>query len=151
MAAAVGFLELTEEVVSMSPADGAALQRSISTEAAAERLSAEVADTLRSVQTDVPEGVLASVATFGVDAVERGDGWDVSIWYVEVIVYGDELAVEQWRTSKYSLEWESDGWRMSGLESIDGPTPVRPAASVASSTASVAAAVSGMDDGVLAP
>ncbi len=149
--AAVRFLELTEEVVSMSPEEGAALQRSISTGSSARQLSDEVAETLRAVQLDVPEGLAVTVAPVGVTALERGDGWDVSIWYVEVIVYGDQLAVEQWRTSTYSLEWENDEWRMSGLESVDGPTPVRPAAAVGSTTVDVAAAVAGMEDEVLVP
>ena len=150
-AAAVRFLELTEQVVSMEPAEAAELQRSISSQASADRLAAEVAETLTAIRREVPDGVSVSVAPLGVDAVERSDGWDVSIWYVEVVVYGHQLAVEQWRTSTYGLVWESGGWRMDSLTSEAGPTPVRPATVVASPVADVAEAVRRLDDGVLVP
>ena len=150
-AAAVRFLELTEDVVSMSPAEAADVQRSISTAASAEALAAEVFETLTAIRTDVPEGVAVSIAPFGVETVERGEGWDVSIWYVEVVVYGDQLAVEQWRTSTYGVVWERGEWRMDSLSSSPGPTPVRPATVVASPVVDVAEAVAASDDGVMVP
>ena len=121
--AALGFLELTEEAVHLSPDEGAAQQRSIATAAAADRLAAEVFDQLSTIAAEVPEGVAVEVAPIGVSSTPRGDGWDVSIWYVEVIVYGDQLAVEQWRTATYSLGWENDGWRMSALSSSLASSP----------------------------
>ncbi len=149
--AAVRFLELTEDVVALSPEEGAAVQRSISAHDAADELVAGVLDTLVSLQAEVPEGVVVHIAPLGVGAVERGDGWDVSIWYVEVIIYGDQLTVEQWRTATYAMVWEDDGWLMSGLESVAGPTPVRTAATTASSTPALLAGTEALDDEVLVP
>lgn len=146
VAAAVGFLELTEEAVAMSPAEAAALQRSISTDASADRLAEEVEATLAEVATAAPNGLTVDVAPLLASAREVSNGWEVSIWYVEVIVYGNELAVEQWTTATYTLAWESGEWRMSDLVSNDGPVPVRPAAMIASPIAELVTATAGMDD-----
>jgi hypothetical protein len=143
---AVRLLELTEDVVALSPSEAAELQRSISTDDAADRLAAEVFEQLSVIQREVPGGVLVEVAPLGVSATRRGDGWDVSVWYVEVIVYADQLAVEQWRTATYTLVWQHDQWLMSGLESVDGPTPTRSASVLSSPTQAVAAAVMAMSD-----
>lgn len=140
------FLELTEDVVAMTPVEGAALQRSISTEASADRLAAQVAATLADVGLSVPGGLTAHVAPLGTSARPAGDGWEVSVWYVEVLVYGDELAVEQWRTATYAIEWEAGEWRMADLVSRDGPTPVRPASTVASIAGELISATAGMSD-----
>lgn len=149
--AAVRFLELTEEVISLSPEDGAEMQRSIASETAADRLADDVFDLLSQLETDVPGGVDIHLAPLGISSFETASGWDVSIWYVEVVVYGDQLAVEQWRTATYSLVDEDGEWRMSALESVDGPVPTRPASVVGWSAPSVAAAVAGFDDEVLEP
>ncbi len=149
--AAVRFLELTEEVVRLLPEAGAEMQRSIASSAAADRLADDVFDLLTQLATDVPEGVVVHLAPLGVDSVETASGWDVSIWYVEVIIYGDQLAVEQWRTATYSLVDEDDEWRMDALESVDGPVPTRPASAVGWSAPSWVAAIAGFDDEVLEP
>ena len=146
VAAAVGFLELTEEAVALSPAEAADLQRSISTEASADRLAGEVEATLAEVATAAPNGLTVDVAPLLASAQEVSDGWEVSIWYVEVIVYGNELAVEQWTTATYTLVWESGEWRMSDLVSKVGPVPVRPAATIASPTMELVTSTAGMDD-----
>lgn len=149
--AAVRFLELTEEVISLSPEDGAEMQRSIASEAAADGLADDVFDLLSQLETDVPEGVEIHLAPLGISSVETASGWDVSIWYVEVVVYGDQLAVEQWRTATYSLVHENGEWRMVALASVDGPVPTRPASVVGWSAPSLVAAVVGFDDEVLEP
>ena len=149
--AAVRFLEMTEEVVQMSPTDGALAQRSIASEASADRLSNEVFETLTGLANDVPDGVAVHIAPIGVSSVVTPIGWDVSIWYVEVVVYGGELAVEQWRTAIYSLVEEGGQWRMDALVSTDGPVPTRPASAVAWSTAAFMAGMAGFDDEVLEP
>ena len=148
--AAVRFLELTEEVVLLSPEAGAELQRSISSVSETDSLVKEVFDLLTQLKTDVPEGVVVHVAPLGVDSVETASGWDVSIWYVEVIIYGDQLAVEQWRTATYSLVEENGEWRMAALESSDGPVPTRPASAVGWSASSLISAIVRFDDEVLA-
>ncbi len=149
--AAVRFLELTEDVVRLSPDEGARLQGSIASSAAAGRLSADVFDLLRQLETNVPEGVAVHLAPLSLRTVDTGSGWDVAIWYVEVIVYGDELAVEQWRTATYSLVDENGEWRMDALESSDGPVPIRPASVVGWSAPALIGAVSGFDDEALTP
>ncbi len=149
--AAVRFLELTEEVISLSPGDGAEMQRSIASEAAADRLADDVFDLLSQLETDVPEGVEIHLAPLGVSSVETASGWDVSIWYIEVVVYGDQLAVEHWRTATYSLVDEDGEWRMVALESVEGPVPTRPASVVGWPAPSLVAAVVGFDDEVLEP
>ena len=63
----------------------------------------------------------------------------------------NELAVEQWRTATYTVEWEAGEWRMADLVSRDGPTPVRPASTVASTTAELIAATAGLSDEGWAP
>ena len=148
---AVRFLELTEDVVQLSPEAGADLQRSIASEDASDQLASEVSELLTQLQTDVPEGVAVHLAPLSLRSVETSTGWDVSIWYVEVIVYGDQLAVEQWRTAKYSLVDENGEWRMANLESSDGPVPTRPASVVGWSATSLASAIAGFDDEVLLP
>ena len=55
--AAVRFLEMTEDVVQLSPEAGAEMQRSIASQDASERLATEVSDLLTQLQTDVPEGL----------------------------------------------------------------------------------------------
>ena len=149
--AAVRFLEMTEEVVRLSPTDGALAQRSIASEASADRLSNEVFETLTGLANDVPDGVAVQIAPIGVSSAETATGWDVSIWYVEVVVYGSELAVEQWRTATYSLVEEGGKWRMDSLVSTDGPVPTRPASAVAWSTSAFIAGMAGFDDEVLEP
>lgn len=149
--AAVRFLELTEEVVRLSPEAGAETQRSIASSLAADRLADDVFVLLTQLETDVPDGVVIHLAPLGVRSVETASGWDVSIWYVEVVVYGDQLAVEQWRTATYSLVEEAGEWRMDALESVDGPVPTRPASVVGWSAPSLLAAVAGFEDEVLEP
>lgn len=149
--AAVRFLELTQDVVRLSPDEGAQVQRSIASSEAADRLSADVFDLLSQLETDVPEGVEVHLAPLSLRTDQTESGWDVAIWYVEVIVYGDELAVEQWRTATYSLVDETGEWRMDALESSDGPVPIRPASVVGWSAPALITAVADFDDEELLP
>lgn len=149
--AAVRFLEMTEDVVQLPPEAGAEMQRFIASENASDRLATEVSDLLTQLRTEVPEGVAVHLAPLSLRSVETTTGWDVSIWYVEVIVYGDQLAVEQWRTATYSLVDENGEWRMDDLESSDGPVPTRPASVVGWSATSLTSAIAGFDDEVLLP
>lgn len=149
--AAVRMLELTEDAVGLSPGEAAALQRSISTERSADRLAADVGDLITELRAEVPDGVLAHVAPIGVSSRETALGWEVSVWYVEVLVYGDVLAVEQWRTAIYSLQLEDGEWKMDALRSKDGPTPTRLAGAVPTPVDAFRDLTTGFDDGVLAP
>lgn len=144
--AAVSFLELTEEVVSMPPPDAARLQRSISSGGSADRLAVEVEDKLSAIQAEVPDGVVVHVAPISTRATVRGEGWEVAIWYAQVVVYGHEIAFEQWNTATYVLVWEGGGWRMDALDSTAGPNPSRPAAVVATPVLELLSVLAGFDD-----
>ena len=112
---------------------GRALQRSISTTADADRLAQQVRDQLESIRVEVPEGVAVGGGAAGGVVVGAAGRWvgRCRWWYVEVVVYAGELAVEQWRTATYDLRWEGGGWAGGGdLVSVQGPVPVRPAGGV---------------------
>ena len=145
-AAAVRFLELTEQVVRLSPQQGADVQRSIASDGAADGLAAKVAEALMSIRAQYPDGVTAHIGPVEVGAVRRGDGWDVAIWYVEVVVYGDQLALQEWRSATYSMVWEHDGWRMDALVSVAGPVPDRAASVVATPTSELIGSIASLQD-----
>lgn len=149
--AALRFLELTERVVEMTPEEAADAQRAISTARAAERLAADVETKLRAIQAQVPEGVAVRVAPVAVRSSRLGDGWSVAIWYVQVAVYGGELAAEQWTTATYSMVWEGGGWRMDDLVSAPGPTPARSSTTTATPVGELLAALEGFSDEGVAP
>jgi len=144
--AAVRFLELTERVIAMTPKEGAAAQRAISTARSADRLAANVQTKLEAIQAQVPEGITVHVAPIAVRSTRRGDGWSVAIWYVQVAIYGREIAVEQWTTATYSMVWEAGGWWMDELVSTPGPHPTRPAAATATPVSQLFAALTGFTD-----
>ena len=130
----------------MSPPDAARLQRSISSAGSADRLAVEVEDKLSAIQAEVPDGVVVHVAPISTRATVRGEGWEVAIWYAQVVGYGHEIAFEQWNTATYVLVWEGGGWRMDALDSTVGPNPSRPAAVVATPVLELLSVVSGFDD-----
>ena len=143
--ASLRFLELTERVVDMTPEEAADAQRAISTARSAERLAADVERKLRAIQAQVPEGVAVHVAPVAVRSTRLGDGWSVAIWYVQVAVYGGELAAEQWTTATYSMVWEAGNWRMDDLVSAPGPTPAR-SSTTATPVGELLAALQGFSD-----
>ena len=130
----------------MTPEEGAAAQRAISTARSADRLAADVQAKLVPIQAQVPEGITVHVAPIAGRSTRRGDGWSVAIWYVQVAIYGRELAVEQWTTAAYSMVWEAGGWRMDELVSTPGPHPTRPAATTATPVGQLLAALNGFTD-----
>lgn len=121
--AAVHYLELTEQVFGMTPAEAGDLQRSISTSASAERLGTVLEFGVEKVQSSVPGGIDVHLAPMMVRTRPQGDGWDVSIWYVQVGVYAEEIAAEQWETATYRMVWESGEWRIDDMISLPGPIP----------------------------
>ncbi|MGD9749445.1 MAG: hypothetical protein AB7W59_00455 [Acidimicrobiia bacterium] len=149
--ASLRFLELTERVVDMTPEEAADAQRAISTARSAERLAADVETKLRAIQAQVPEGVAVHVAPVAVRSTRLGDGWSVAIWYVQVAVYGGELATEQWTTATYSMVREAGSWRMDDLVSAPGPTPARSATTTATPVADLLSALEGFSDEGVAP
>lgn len=130
----------------MTPTDAAGSQRSISSARSADRLAGDVEQKLLGIQAQVPDGLVVHVAPVAARATARGDGWNVAIWYAQVVIYGRELAVEQWTTATYALVWEGDTWRMDALVSTPGPVPTRPATLIPTPVALLLSAISGFDD-----
>ena len=144
--AAVAFLELTEDVVASTATEAAQLQRSISSARSADRLTVEVEEKLTAIKAQVPDGVVVRVAPISTRATVRGEGWEVAIWYAQVVVCGQEIAFDQWNTATYVLVWEGGGWRMDALGSTVGPTPSRPVAVVSTPVVEMLSVLAGFDD-----
>jgi len=123
--AAVALLEATEEVVSMSPTDAAQTQRLVSTAASADRLAEEVEAQIISLQTQAPQGIEIWIAPIEARSTAVGDGYDISIWYTQVVAIGTDAAVDNWTTVTYSMRWEDNSWKMDSSVSVPGPTPAR--------------------------
>ncbi len=124
--AAVRFLELTEVVVKMTPAEAAQVQRSVASAASAERLATSVLVTMADLQAEFPEGIDVDIAPLGVSSEPVGDAWLVEVWYAAVAVYGEIAAVERWETATYRVVLEDGEWRMDDLVTVEGPVPIRP-------------------------
>lgn len=124
-AAAVAYLELTEDAVSMTPADAAAVQRSIATADFAEEFGADTERRMVELAAAVPGGVVLRVAPIAVRSVADGDDWLVSVWYVQTITMVGEAVVDDWRTADYRMAWEGDAWKIASFGSARGPMPGR--------------------------
>jgi hypothetical protein len=123
--AAVGYLELTEDAVSMTPADAAAVQRSIATADFAEEFGADTERRMVELAAAVPGGVVLRVAPIAVRSVADGDDWLMSVWYVQTITMVGEAVVDDWRTADYRMRWEGDAWKIASFTSDRGPMPGR--------------------------
>ena len=123
--AAVAFLEATEDIVHLTPAEAAEAQRAISTAAAGERLASEVEEQMTDLLARTPQGVEVWIAPMNARSRQSRDGYSVSIWYAEVVAVGTAIAVDNWRTVTYSLVWERKTWLIDGQSSIEGPVPSR--------------------------
>ena len=147
--AAVRFLEATEEVVNMSPADAAGTQRSISSMAEADRLSSEVEQQMRDLLAAAPSGIEVWVAPIESRVVEIPTGFEASIWYAEIVAVGDRSVTVSFKTITYDLVWENQSWKMAGSTAIAGPTPA-PSADVATPPLELISVLQGFDDAALA-
>lgn len=143
--AAVSFLELTERGVSLTPAAASEIQRSISSATAADRLAADVKERLERIHEQVPDGLVVHIAPIAVRSIQRGERWEVAVWYTQVSVIGREIALEQWTTVTYTLVWD-DGWRIDELVTAPGPVPARPATVLATPTSQLVTALVGFSD-----
>jgi hypothetical protein len=116
-------LELSEDVVEVSPVEAAEAQRAVSTSRSADRLASEVENAMRELVAQAPEGLGVWVAPISARSTPVGEGWEVSIWYVQVLTVGTQLTVESWHTATYTLEWETGTWKVADVVAVDGPTP----------------------------
>ncbi len=124
-AAAVAYLELTEEAVALTPAEAAAVQRSIATADFAEEFGADTEQKMMELTQTVPGGVILRVAPIEVRSVADGDDWLVSVWYALAITMVGDAVVDDWRTASYRMRWEAGTWKIAAFNSQRGPTPGR--------------------------
>ncbi len=149
--AAVRLLEVTESIVQLSPADAAAAQRSLSTQLSGGRLAAEVEEQMIDLVASAPGGITLWVTPLSARSAASDDGFDVSIWYAEVLAIDSTTVVDNWRTVTYSLAWEDGGWKVDDMVSLSGPVPTRSASLVPTSASAVGALLSGYSDDGLTP
>jgi hypothetical protein len=119
----VWLLELSEDAVEASPEEAAAIQRAVSTSGSADRLAGEVETAMRELVARAPAGVEVWVAPISARSMPVGEGWEVSIWYVQVLAVGTQMTAESWHTATYLLEWEAGTWKTADVAATDGPTP----------------------------
>jgi len=125
LAAAISYLEATEEVVTLTPADAAAAQSAIATAEFADEFAADTEQRMTELAEAVPGGITLRLAPIEARSVAHGDDWLVSIWYVQAITLVGETVVDDWRTANYRMRWEDDTWKIASFESNRGPMPGR--------------------------
>lgn len=123
--AAVDYLEATEEAILLSPIEAAAMQRTMATTEFAEEFGADTELRMTELLSAVPAGITLRVAPIEARVVADGDGWFVSIWYVQAITISAESVVDDWRTANYRLRWEDGTWKIAAFDSERGPMPGR--------------------------
>ena len=142
--AAVGFLELTEQVMGMTPQQAAAAQAEISSERARAALVAQIrAEMERTVAAYEPGTIHVQVVPLATHRTDSPAVVTVAIWYLGVITVDHGTASSYFRTATYDLVWEHDRWRMTGLESTPGPTPTPGKAAVVDSAEQLAGVLNG--------
>lgn len=124
-AAAVAYLEATEEAVRMSPTEAAAVQRAFATTAFAEEFGVDTEQRMIDLTAAVPNGIVLRIAPIEARSFPDGDDWLVAVWYVQAITIAEESVVDDWRTAHYRLRWEDDTWKIAEFSSERGPMPGR--------------------------
>jgi hypothetical protein len=125
VAAAVGFLELTERVTSMTPDEAADAQASISADGAREVLASKTRDEVERTVAGYDLGTIhLQITPLAARRTDWATATTVAIWYLGVVIVDHGTASSFFRTATYTLVWEHDTWRMTSLESTPGPTPM---------------------------
>ena len=145
-AAALAYLELTEDVVELLPEDAGEVSRLFSTDEYSAEAAADTERRMTELLDAVPDGVKVRLAPIEMRSVESDSGWMVSIWFVEVITVGLEGVVDDWRTAVYELEWEQETWKVAGFTSRRGPTPGRGAIPASVPVSEFEGLLAGFDD-----
>jgi hypothetical protein len=120
------FLELGEEVITMAPADGAAVQRRFATTATAHASAMELERQLTALSEAAGPGMSLDVAPISwlVAEIEPSSHYAVSVWYVEVFSLGGPTdAIASFKTYSASVRWEDGAWRLADATVFDGPQP----------------------------
>ncbi len=123
------FLELSEEVVLMSPDEGASVQRRYATVATAESSAAELSAQLQELRAAAGPEMSLEVAPISwmVTEVEPQVEYAVSVWYVEIFSLGGPTdAFGAFKTYSAATRWEDGSWKLGESEVFDGPQPVVP-------------------------
>jgi hypothetical protein len=124
VAAAVGFLELTERVTSMTPDEAAAAQAAMSADSAREALAAKTRDEVERTVAAYDIGTIhLQITPLAARRTDLPTGTTVAIWYLGVLTVDHGTVAAYFRTATYALVWEHDTWRMTSLDSTPGPTP----------------------------
>ena len=142
---AIDYLELTEKAPALGPKGAYDAQRAVSTSRAADALAGEVESVLTELLARYP-ALNIRLAPILLRSVGDGDGWRISIWYVETLTLGD-VVVDDWRTVTYVLQWERERWFIDARTSTRGPVPARSAALAATPPAQFEAALAGFTGG----
>lgn len=144
--AAVAYLELTEDAVSLTPSAAAAIQRSIATAEFAAEFGADTEQKMIELTQTIPGGVVLRIAPIEVRSVANGDDWLVSVWYAQAITMVGEAVVDDWRTANYRMRWEDGTWRIAEFSSERGPTPGRGTQPASASAVQFEAILAGYSD-----
>lgn len=150
-AAAVMYLEATEEIVHLSPEQAGEFQRAMSTDAAAVRLGGDVEEQMTRLVTQSPQGVQVWLAPLEARSIEIDGGYEVSIWYAEVIAIGTSATVDNWRTVTYVLMWERGTWLIDDKTSVEGPVPTRSGGLLVTAPSTLISILTQFDDAGLTP
>lgn len=145
-AAAVGYLEATEEAVALSPADAAAVQWRFASADFADEFATDTEQRMAELIEAVPGGVTLRVAPIEARSIADGEDWLVSVWYAQAITLVGEGVVDDWRTANYRLRWEDDTWKIASFESSRGPMPGRGAQPASATPSQFEALLSGYSD-----
>ena len=127
LSSVIFFLELSEEVVQMSPEEGGAIQRRYATAATADSSAAELSAQLEELRAAAGPEMSLEVAPISwmVTEVEPQMEYAVSVWYVEVFSLGGPTdAFGAFKTYSAAVRWEDGSWRLGDAEVFDGPQPV---------------------------
>ena len=145
-AAAVAYLEATEEVVALAPADAASIQRTIATADFAVEFGEDAEQRMAELIAAVPGGITLRVAPIAARSVADGEDWLVSVWYVQAITLVGEGVVDDWRTANYRMRWEDNTWLIGSFESNRGPIPGRGSQPASATPIEFEAILSGYSD-----
>lgn len=145
-AAAVTYLESTETGVTLQPAEAAAWARDSASAAYADQFTAGTEAQMVELLDTIPEGITLRLAPIATRVDPDGDGWRVSVWFVQAITIGTEGVVDDWRTTTYRMVWEADTWKIAEFRSERGPMPGRGTTPASETPAGFEALLAGFDD-----
>ena len=94
----------------------------------------------------IPIGITLRLAPIETRVTPDGDGWRVSVWFVEAITIGTDGVVDDWRTATYRMVWEDNIWKIDAFTSERGPMPGRGSQPASETPAGFEALLEGFDD-----